>query len=551
MIQKSLQLVCAVIVLLSCTACKREDKPKVTTKDELYIYLDSLEKRYETACMQMELARWNMYSKSGTFDFNTPQAEFIKIFSDTTACKTIEEWRNRSGSLADKLLTRRLELWHRCFIGGAIYSDPEIAALRNFLEQKISNFKLKIDGSTVTLQAINTMLQGEKKQTRRRKIWLAAQPDTEITSHYLHLVRLYNEKARTFGFPNYYSLVLHLEAIDEKWLLKTLNSLEEHTHLEYEKSLSLTKKKLRIKEFGRWDMEFVQRDAAALPDKYFPRDSGFTIIHRFEKGIGFKADSLPIKETINNISLDGTCLFLSIPNDVRIIIKSQQGVQFYRSGLHEYGSALRAIYTNVDYPILKGYNLIQGAFSPAYEEGVAQMHEGFIEDSLWLAVFTKAKEKKIKSNLSKRALPELFKLRIALKEFFTEYEIYKNPDQDIAGLDRIMFKKYLLADSCKNGTQPFTPPFTFVQSACSNYKYILRMMIATQLHEALTSKFGNEKISNRKVALWMIEHLYKMGETLEWHDRIRGATGKSVEPGAYLRQLGIEQIALITKKSKE
>jgi len=549
--QKSLLLVCAVLVLLSCTACKKEDKPKVTTKDELYIYLDSLEKRYEAACMQMELARWNMFSKSSTFDFNTPQAELIKIFSDTTARKTIEEWRNRSGSLADKLLARRLELWHRCFIGGSIYCDPEITALRNSLEQKISNLKFKIDGNTVTLQAINTMLREEIKQTRRRKIWLAAQSHTDIVGDYLHLVKLYNQKARTFGFPNYYSLVLYIEAIDENWLLKTLNSLEEHTHLEYVKSLSSTKKKIHIKEFGQWDLEFVQRDAAALPEKYFPRDSIFALIYRFEKGIGFKVDSLPIKETINNISLDGSCLFLSIPNDVRIIIKSQQGVQFYRSGLREYGGALRAIYTKVDYPILKGYNLIQGASSHAYEEGLAQMHEEFVDDSLWLAVFTKAKEKEIKSNLSKRALPELFKLRSSLKEFFTEYEIYKNPDQDIAGLDRIMFKEYLLADSCKNGTQPFTPPFTFVQSACSSYKYILRTMIATQLHEALTSKFGNERISNPKVALWMIEHLYKIGETLEWHDRIRNSTGKSVEPGAYLRQLGIEQTDLITKKSKE
>jgi len=551
MILKSLQLVCAVVVMLSCTACKKEVKPKVTTKDELYVYLDSLEERYETACMQMELARWNMLSKSGTSDFDTPQVELLKIFSDSTARKTIGEWRNRSSSLADKLLARRLELWHRCFIGGIIYFDPAITALRNSLEQQILNYKFKLNCDPTTIQAINTLLREEKKQSRRRKIWLSAQPDREIVSDYLHLVKLYNEKARTFGFPNYYSLVLHLNAIDENWLLKTLNSLEEHTHLEFEKSLFLAKKKLRIKEFGICDMEFIRPNVAVLPDKYFSRDSIFTLIHRFEKGIGFDVDSLPIKESVHNISPDLACCFLSIPNDVRVLIKSRQGAQFYRSCLHEYGSALSAVHTNVDYPILKGYNLIQGAFSQVYEKGIAQMHEEFLDDSLWLAAFTKAKEKEIKSTLNKRALPELFKLRIALKEFFTEYEIYKNPDQDIASLDRVMFEKYLLGDSGKNGVSPFASLSTFVLSPCSGYKNILSMMIAAQLHEALTSKFGNERISNPQVAVWMIEHLYKTGETVEWFDRIRSATGKSLEPGAFLRHLGIEQTDLITKKSKE
>jgi hypothetical protein len=73
-------------------------------------------------------------------------------------------------------------------------------------------------------------------------------------------------------------------------------------------------------------------------------------------------------------------------------------------------------------------------------------------------------------------------------------------------------------------------------------------MIATQLQEALTDKFGSEKTSSAEVAPWMIEHLYASGETLEWNDRIRNATGKQLEPGAYLRKLGLDVSHLITKE---
>ena len=73
-------------------------------------------------------------------------------------------------------------------------------------------------------------------------------------------------------------------------------------------------------------------------------------------------------------------------------------------------------------------------------------------------------------------------------------------------------------------------------------------MTATQLQEALTNKFGEEKISNPSVAAWMIDHLYVGGETLEWTERIRNATGKGLETGAYLRKLGIETTHIITRQ---
>ena len=144
--------------------------------------------------------------------------------------KLIDVWRDKSGSLADKFLARRLELWHRCYIGGAIYADPKIAKLENALQEEIVKFKLKYGRKNITRAIINNSLRTEKKQSDRRKLWSIPSQISAVTAgDLLKLVTLRNAKAKKYGQPNYYSLSLSLNGIDEAWLVKTLNYLEEMT----------------------------------------------------------------------------------------------------------------------------------------------------------------------------------------------------------------------------------------------------------------------------------------------------------------------------------
>jgi len=527
----------------------KEEKPRVTSKDELVKYLDTLEQRYEAACVQMGLTNWNSYSKEAPYDLDAAKVEFAKIFLDTSAQNIITEWRAKSPSLADKLLARRLELWHRCFIGGAIYADSDIARLENSLQQKITNFKLTYRGSPTTRAKVSNMLREEKRQTTRHKLWsVTSQVSTVAAADLVRLVKLRNEKARAMGFPNYYSLSLHLNAIDEKWLLKTLNTLEEQTREAFEEYIASMKKKLHLKSSGPWDFDFALRQAVSLSDRYFPQDSVFSIIHTFQQGIGFKVDSLPIKEVIKDIPYGGLSLGIKIPADSRFLVNPTKGKGFYAVAFHEYGHSLKAVHTGVDYPSLKGYEWIPGAQCAAYEEGVADLHGEFTDDSLWLATFTKAKPKQIERYMKGRGLPTLYRLRRLLKDFFIEHEMYKDPDQDMAEVERMMYKKYLLVELDEKEPHQFAASIWYTSYPCYYQNYILAGMMATQLQEALTNKFGDEKITNVKVASWMIKYLYASGETREWNERIHNATGKSLDTGPYLRKLGIDSSTLFTKE---
>jgi hypothetical protein len=516
---------------------------QVGKKDELVIALDTLEREYEAACRQTGTANWDSYSHEGSSNLDSAKSAFAKIFQDDGARKMIEEWRNKSGSLADKLLARRLELWHRVFLGGAIYSDPEIAGLEDSLQHRITNFALRLHGKPITRAKINDRLRKESRQSERHKLWsVAGQVSASVSNDLLRLVERRNAKAKKLNGSNYYSLSLSLHAIDEEWLNSTLEFLEKSTRAPFQEFIADAKKKLRLKEFGPWDFEYALAKTASLPDKYFPSDSVFSVIHRFQRTIGFKVDSLPIKEVVMDIPYNGLSLAIDIPRDSRFLVNPTSGKGFYAVAFHEYGHSLRAVYTNVQYPILKGYEWIPGNQCAGYEEGVADMHGEFTEDSLWLSKYTKATTKEIGKYLQGRRLPGLYRLRRLLKDFSIEYAMYKNPRQDMAAVERAMIKKYLLVDIPETEPAQYAASMWYTSYPCYYQNYIIAGMIATQLQEALTDQFGEKKITDPAVARWIIQRLYQDGETEEWTERIRNATGKSLEPGAYLRKLGIESI---------
>ncbi len=545
-----------VILLIMNSCMKTQNEPPktvsgaetISSKNDLIPYLSGLEKKYEKACTAMGIANWNSYSHEGPYDLGAAKKQFAEIFSDTAARAIIDEWLRRSPSLADKLLARRLELWHRCFLGGAIYADSAISESENALQQRITEFKFTYEKKPVTRAEVSNRMREERKAQIRHQLWrVPSQLSAAVADDLRKLVKLRNAKAKKLGFPNYYSLSLHLHAIKEEWLLGTLDYLEQQTRDRFSEFIAASEKKYHLKTFGPADFDYVLRESASLPDKYFPGDSVFPVLHRFETGIGFRVDTLPIKEVVKDIPYGGLSLAITIPTDSRFLVNPTKGKGFYGVAFHEYGHSLKAVYTDVDYPILKGYEWIPGAQCAGYEEGVADMHGEFTDDSVWLTKFTEATVPQIERYMKARGLPAIYRVRRLMKDFWIEYEMYKDPDQDLALLERNAYKKYLLVSLDTTEPHQYASSIWYTSYPCYYQNYIIAGMIATQLQEALTNKFGDDKCVNGRLADFMIKNLYESGETLEWTERIRNATGKSLEPGAFLRKLGIEDSHPLTE----
>jgi len=521
-------------------------KHGVASKDELYLYLDSLEQRYESACEEIRLHEW----ETGSSESLNSRQVLATIFLDTAIQNTIEEWRNRSSSLADKPLARRLELWHRAFIGGSISYDSLIVARSAVLPHRASD-ELSLSNEVFTPEnKFLRQMQKEKSRPRRHKSWMVLNQtsDPEL-SDYINLVKAFNEKARSYGFPNYYSLVLYLQGIDEQWLIRTIQTLETLSKPDYERIVSASKKKYRLKNFTPWDIPLISPEQPMPSAKYFPSDSALNITTRFEKEIGFPVDSSPISVRVIKNATSSTSYDCSIPKDVRITIGAGTGIEKYFSDLSAWGEALRFASTHVEYPILKGYGLVNGVYNPAYYRGIAQFHGGFVFDSSWIDIVLHPKN--VRLLLRKKSTGAVTELRHALVTLSVEYELYKNPEQNLDSLEDAIRKSILFTDTSIHEPTIFILRPQFVSSPANSHTGLLADMIAAQLDEARMSKFGSDKPTNPQIAKWLVNNLYKSGETLEWYERIRNATGKSVEPGAYLRKLGIEQMNLITKDIKE
>lgn len=535
-------IVCLFIFLsisLALSSCTKK-KEAVSTKDELVLYLDTLEQKYEDACVQTGLANWDMYSREGKSNLDSAKYLFTKIFLDTVNQKIIEEWRGKSTSLADKLLERRLEMWHRSFTGGRIYAEPQIAELENKLQRKIANYKLYLDGNRITKNEIGNGIRKEQNQNKRKRLWsVSGQISEAVKEDLVSLVKLRNEKASALGYNNFFSLALYLQMIKEDWLLETMHKLEENTQNKFQEFIESSKKKLKVKTFNAWDFSAALYKWTSISDSYFPEDSIFNVLHRFHRNIGFNVDSLRIKEVVKDIPFGGLNIGIKIPTDSRFLLNPTEGKSFYKVAFHEYGHALQVTHTKAVYPILKGYEWIPGASCAAYSEGVAELLAEFVNDAEWLKSYTAASQDEIDKYIATRTFSDLYSLRSLLKDFFFEYEMYKNPDQDLDSLERAVYKKYLLVDLEETVPTRFASSIYYVMYPCYYQNYVLADMVATQVFEVIVSKFGNERLSNPEVSKWIIDHLYVDGELEEWHDRIKNATGKSLETGAYLRKLKI------------
>ncbi|MBI5476345.1 MAG: M2 family metallopeptidase [Ignavibacteriales bacterium] len=527
------------------SSCKKEIKPRVTSKNELYLFLDTLEQKYESASSAVETARWNIATKNQPADIRVARGKLAEIFLDSSLRNIISEWKNQSGSLADKPLARRLELWSRAFTGGVVEFDNNVQKVRQNLAVKYFKAGSQVNGTEKKEYELIEDLRKEKNSKKRKIIWQnLSNTKSKHLEEYRKLVKLLNEKARAEGFPNFYSLSLYLDGVDEGRLLSAFDMLTDLTDSVYIKTMYSSKKKLKLKVVSPWNLELFTQENKKLPDKYFPSDSIMPVVYRYLDSIGFQKSK--IKISVQENSNQNDFYKISVPGDVRVILKTENGNLNYQKSFETFAKGLRAALIKADYPILESYGVVPGTYSPSYEEGISKIFGELVIDSLWLRKFSKVKEKELKLFCQKRGYPGLADLRRNLKTFKAEYEFFKNPDINADSLEKMLLKKYLEAETDSQIVCPFILIDRFVTHPATFYRTIYAQMVSAQIQEVISDKFSARRHTDTLLAPWLIDHLFAGGEKLDWQERIRSATGKSVEPGPFLRKIGVEHSSLLT-----
>jgi len=490
-------------LLLILSSCGKNVK-------EMVAFLDEKEAIYEEISIQMGEAYWNLYSDEAVANLDTPKDRYVELYTNDTLNNIVDEWYPKRSKLKDKILARRIEVWHNILTAA------------------------KINYSEVNLDIQNEL-----------EFWFTEEEDVEdrpseeeLREMILQLMKNRNDQAQAMGYSNYGELILEVTGSGAGWLEKFAQIIEERTREPY---------KLLIDELKEIDesLEVDNSVARSLMMQYYinqaapqlSRDSISIAMKSIVDGIGIEYDKLPFRVVENEMppGVGGQGIAVQIPNDFRIALMPDLDIGTWT---HELGHGLHAMHTNIKSPILKGYEWSFGSINGGYAEGMAETAAQFSRNIDFIEYF---------SDLSKEEISESFEqvnkfraayLRYWLPIFIFEVEFYKNLNQDPDDLKRELMQKYRMLDNLPEQVGSLLN-IIYVSYPLYTQNYVIAEVLSWQIHQTVAEKFGDDYASNPEVGKFLIDNFYKNGELLHWQERIKNATGKELDLDGYLSYYGM------------
>ena len=355
------------------------------------------------------------------------------------------------------------------------------------------------------------------------------------------LIALRNRHARRLGYRDYVDLVLRAQEIDQAWLGNILETLARHSLPVYANLIGRLRDGLGVRALTPWDLQFAMRQGFNLPDAYFPADRALERLAATAGALGFDVARLPIRTVVRDIPFGGYNVAVRIPTDTRFLVNPSEGHAFYTTTFHEYGHSLQAVFTSVQWPILKEYEWVLGAHTAAYSEGMAEVMGEFARRPDWLRATAGVPDEEVaryrRELIPAQSAARLFELLCNMR---VELAAYAEDGADMAARERELTAQLRLLEFPAE-----EPPLWEANTWYTTYpvywqNYILASVIAAQVHEAITEQFGEEASSNAAVAEFLRERFYAAGNALSWWERLRLGTGRELEPWGFLRRLSRE-----------
>jgi oligoendopeptidase F len=501
--------------------------------------LEQLEAAFEAANIRVGEATWNIYSGEAAADLDDAQRELAGLLTSSSSRALVDRSLGDEAAHREPLMARRLEIWRNCFAAAAVENLPEIYTLKNRLQQRIATFEFELDGSVVRRSELQKILRNHTNRELRHRAWGATSTLAGANrAALLRLIELRNHHARQLGYRDYFDLVLKVQEVDETWLRRTLDHLAAAAQPHYHNLIESLRRKAGVPQLAPWDVAFAMRQGFQLPDSYFPADKALDRLRITAQNLGFAVDRLPIRTLIRDIPFGGYNVAVRIPDDTRFLVNPSEGHGFYTTTFHEYGHSLQAVSTRTTWPILKEYEWATGGHNPAYSEGMAEVMGEFARRPDWLKAVARMPDAEVE-RYKNQLLPAQMVLRFfdLLLNMRIEWAAYAGEAQDMGAVERELTREVRGLDF-----PPDDPPQWEANTWYTTYpvywhNYILASVIATQVHDTITARFGPEASLHPEVADYLREHFYASGNSVTWTERIIRGTGTPLGTDAYLRRL--------------
>jgi peptidyl-dipeptidase A len=458
-----------------------------------------------------------------------------------------------SGLITDTLQYRQLIYLYHTFISTQIESEKYKKLLES--EVKLSNaassVRFEFEGKRYGAGKIDSLRKSTNSSLVLEKIAKSYQEACKsIAPDIIKLVNDRNEIAASFGFSDYYHLLLEERDQSPEKIRSLIAEIELKTRDRFfEVKKSIDKKLasrfgISVRELRPW--HYSDLKTSCLPKRSIPElDSLLAPTDPIKRASGFFSGiGLPIQDVIDKSELrkgkTDVTVVIDFNTDIRIIAGISNNLEGLTKILHEGSHATHYKNISADVPyLLKGPNLF-------IAEGIASYFSNMAYDSLWLGREVSCDEKaKRQIALVCRyfhQVDQLFSIRKQMVFAEFEREIYTTPRQDLDLLWHDLNLKYLGINypyekgSCFWATNKY-----FTSLSCNVQNYIVAGIFAAQLKHTIDEKILNRNTlclqDNKAVGKYLIDNLFKYGDLLPWETLVSISTGEALNSSYFINEM--------------
>jgi peptidyl-dipeptidase A len=486
-------------------------------------------------------------------------AQIRKIFARREPYQRLVELRT-AGAASDPLLERQRVLLLNQFRAQQIPPETidRMVRIEKSLDSRFNNFRAELDGRRVTDNELRQVLRNSNDSARRRSAWEAAkQIGGEVAQDLLELVRIRNRSARDLGFDDYYGMMLELDELDRDELFGLLDELERGTRPlfeAYRRDLDATiGRRFGIEpgDIRPWHLNdpfFQEAPATEIDlDPPFANQSLVEVTERFFRAIGFDITG-PLERSDlfekPGKSQHAFCISMDRAQDIRVLCNVQPNEYWMSTMLHEFGHAVYDQRVDPGLPFLLR--------TPAHiltTEASAMLFGRLSKNAAWLERYVDldaTEARRVAETVARATRSQLLvQTRWCLVMCHMERELYRDPSQDLNTRWWDLVERFQMVGRPEGRHAPdWASKIHFSVAPVYYHNYMLGEIMASQLQAHLRAEVvggGADSwahyVSSPEVGRYLTEHLYRFGKSVDWREAVRRATGRGLEPAAFVNEL--------------
>jgi hypothetical protein len=500
--------------------------------------LSALSLRYEGLMAEHGMHEWSRYAgrlsegPAAALAMERLRAAEREVFTEADQILT---------RFGDRVVSPRLAaLWRRGALGLRLLGDARAARLSDQLEAVINEHRFEIDGRAVSRSELGEMRRSDDPRVRRR---------TRSVEHDLHrlaapvateLLRRRRELAKELGHPSFHAAMLEVRGANPATTHRVLADLDARTRRPLFEALGPGGRMVRRVRVASWDVDHVLHRQASVPHQRFLADRAHPVALGIYRAFGFDVAGWNLDLRVRDFAFGGQTIAITVPNDVRLVVRALPGIRYYGLLLHELGHAVAVRSTEVSEPLFKGYEWVPGLLDPAFAEGSAEFFGRLLDEASVLRDHLGLEPQEIETVRRARRLETLLSIRRGLVASAFERAAL---EQDGANLDALSLdvERRVSGLFVPRDAEPVwaTSPFLATYPVYTQ-SYQLAACVAVQVRDALKARFGEGWISPEAGA-YLRERFLSDGARWTLTEKLVRTTGSDLDANGLLRHLLAQQ----------